>query len=151
MVCLADRQPIPCRPSPIPVMRLTKTAWYTLGVIFAAASIAIHYEVKIVLRQQKSGSVQELGNVKVGQQAPDFTLQDLAGNPVTLASYRGKKTVLVDFWATWCSPCRMAMPDLQDTLDLYRNRGLEILSVNQGENVEDVRSFINRKKYTFHV
>lgn len=45
----------------------------------------------------------------------------------------------------------MAMPGLQDLQDQFRNRGLEILSLNQGEPVEQVRSFINRKKYTLHV
>jgi peroxiredoxin len=132
-------------------MKLPKIAWISLGALFALATIAIHYEVKIGLHQQRSGSVHKLGNVEVGQPAPDFSLPDLSTNTVTLSLYRGQKVVLMDFWATWCGPCRMAMPDLQDLQDKFKDRGFEILSVNQGESAEQVRNFIQRKKYTFHV
>jgi peroxiredoxin len=132
-------------------MKLPNAAWIGLGVLFALASIAIHYEVKIGLHQQNSGSVREMGNVKDGESAPDFSLPDLSSNSVTLSRYRGHKVVLMDFWATWCGPCRMAMPGLQDLQDKFKDRGLEILSINQRESVEPVSSFIQRKKYTFHV
>ena len=94
--------------------------------------------------------MREMGNLKVGQPAPDFTLQDLSGHPVTLSSYRGQKVVLMDFWATWCGPCRMAMPSLQDLADKFKDHSLEILSVNQGESADQVRNFVERRKYTFH-
>jgi len=131
--------------------RLSKIFWIIGGVLFAVASIAIHYEVKFVMHHQSAGAVQEMGNLKVGQEAPDFTLQDLSGQPVNLNSYRGQKVVLMDFWATWCGPCRMAMPDLQDLADKFKDRGLEILSVNQGESADQTRNFIEHRKYTFHV
>jgi peroxiredoxin len=131
--------------------KLPKIIWIIGGVLFTAASIAIHYEVKFVMHQQHSGAVEEMGNVKDGEPAPDFSLPDLSGNTVTLSSYRGRKVILMDFWATWCGPCRMAMPDLQGLQDKFKDRGLEILSVNQGESAEQVSSFIQRKKYTFHV
>ena len=132
-------------------MKLPKIAWISLGVLLALASIAIHYEVKIGLHQQHGGSVREMGNVKVGQPAPDFSLPDLSTNTITLNSYRGQKAVLMDFWATWCGPCRMAMPGLQELQDKFKDRGLEILSVNQGETADQAGNFIQRKKYSFHV
>jgi peroxiredoxin len=122
-----------------------------IGVlIFVLASLAIQYEVKVVMHRGNGGSVKEMGNLKVGQPAPDFLLQDVAGHPVSLKSYRGQKVVLMDFWATWCGPCRMAMPGLQDLADKFKDGSLEILSVNQGEAADQVRSFVEKKKYTFH-
>lgn len=131
--------------------RSPKIFWIIAGVLFAAASVAINYQVKFVMHHQSVGSVQEMGNIKVGQLAPDFTLQDLSGHAVTLSAYRGQKVVLIDFWATWCGPCRMAMPGLQELADKYHDHGLEILSVNQGEPADHVRDFIQHEKYTFHV
>jgi peroxiredoxin len=131
--------------------KVPKIVWIIGGVLFAVASIAIHYEVKFVMHNQGAGSVQEMGNVKVGEPAPDFSLPDLSTNIVTLSSYRGQKVVLMDFWATWCGPCRMAMPGLQELQEKFKDHGLEIFSVNQGEAAGQVGSFIQRKKYTFHV
>jgi peroxiredoxin len=131
--------------------KLPKIFWIIVGVLFAAASVAINYQVKYVMHHQGVGSVQVMGNIKVGQPAPDFTLQDLSGHPVALSGYRGQQVVLMDFWATWCGPCRMAMPGLQELADKYRDHGLEILSVNQGEPADHVRDFIQHEKYTFHV
>ncbi|MGO8699068.1 MAG: TlpA family protein disulfide reductase [Limisphaerales bacterium] len=126
--------------------------WLFALAAFAAATVWINYEVKVKVQGgQGSGSVLEMGNVKVNQPAPDFSALDLSGNAVSLASFRGHKVVLLDFWATWCGPCRMAMVALQDLQDKYKNQGLEILSLNQAEPADNVRQFINRKKYGFHV
>jgi len=120
--------------------------------VFAAATIWINYEVKVnVQGGHAGGSVHEMGNVKLGQPAPDFSVPDLSGNKVSLSAYRRQKVVLLDFWATWCGPCRMAMVGLQTLQDKYKGQGLEILSLNQGEPADQVRQFINRKKYGFHV
>ena len=131
-------------------MKLPRPAWIVLGALFAAASLAIHYEVKIRMHQ-RAGSVNELGRIKVSESAPDFTLLDLAGQPVSLSSFRGKKAVLIDFWATWCGPCKAAMPGLQDLSDKFKDRGLQVVTIDQGERVEQVRYFIERKKYSFQV
>jgi peroxiredoxin len=119
--------------------------------LFVIGSIGIQYEVKIGLNHGGGGTVQQMGNIKVGEPAPDFSLQDLPGHATSLASYRGQKVVLLDFWATWCPPCRMSMPGLQKLEEDFKGRGLEILSVNQGEASDEVRHFIDRKKYSFHV
>jgi peroxiredoxin len=119
--------------------------------LFVIGSIAIQYEVKVGLNHGGSGTAQHLGSIQVGGPAPDFSLQDLSGHATSLASYRGQKVVLLDFWATWCPPCRMSMPGLQKLEEDFKGRGLEILSVNQGEAADEVRHFIDRKKYSFHV
>src|SRR5258707_3798934 len=126
----------------------SKTRKVILGAaltVFAAATLWINYEVKVnVQGGHGSGSVREMGNVKQGQPAPDFTAFDLSSNTVSLASYRGQKVVLLDFWATWCGPCRMAMVGLQGLQEKFKDRGFEMLSVNQGEPASQVSQFINR-------
>jgi peroxiredoxin len=131
-------------------MKGRKLAWIVAGALFAVASIAIHYEVKIAMHQ-RSGSVHELGHLKVSEPAPDFTLRDLAGESVTLSSFQGKKAVYIDFWATWCGPCRAGLPGLQDLSDKFKDQGLEVVTIDQGESLEQVRYFIDRKKYSFRV
>jgi peroxiredoxin len=80
------------------------------------------------------------GILHIGDTAPDFKLQDLAGNTVALSDFRGQP-VLVNFWATWCAPCRIEMPELQAAYETYRDEDLVILALNQDEAPEAVRSF----------
>jgi len=126
--------------------------WIVAGILFAAATIWINYEVKVNIQAAASdGTSRQMGNIKVGQPAPDFIAKDLADRTVNLSDYHGQKVVLLDFWATWCEPCRMAMPGLQGVLDDFKDRGLEILSVNQGESSEQAAGFMKKKGYGFHV
>jgi thiol-disulfide isomerase/thioredoxin len=71
-----------------------------------------------------------------GKPAPNFTLQDLSGNKVSLASYKGRPLV-VDFWATWCAPCQIEIPWFEKLHDQYAGQGLEILGVSADELDKD--------------
>ena len=64
--------------------------------------------------------------------APDFAIKDLQGASLSLASYKGKVLVL-NFWATWCPPCRREIPDFIETYRGYKDKGLEILGVSVDE------------------
>jgi cytochrome c biogenesis protein CcmG, thiol:disulfide interchange protein DsbE len=66
---------------------------------------------------------------QVGFTAPDFTLDSLAGDPITLTDLRGKVVVL-NFWASWCPPCRAEMPALNVVYEKHRDQGLVVLGVN---------------------
>jgi len=72
--------------------------------------------------------------------APDFTLPQLDGQQLQLSSYRGK-VVLLDFWATWCVPCRAEIPEFIEFQKKYGERGLQIIGVSMDDGPEPVRTF----------
>lgn len=83
------------------------------------------------------------------RQTADFTLQDLQGKPWHLRELKGK-IVLVNFWATWCPPCRKEMPDLQALYDKYKDQGFLVLSISD-EEMAKVSPFISERKITYPV
>lgn len=81
-------------------------------------------------------------------QASDFTLLDVDGNSHRLSDYRGK-VMIVNFWATWCPPCREEMPSLQRAWDQVRDEGIVVLAIDVGENREAVSAFLGRVPMDF--
>lgn len=80
----------------------------------------------------------------------DFTLEDLNGSKVTLSGLKGKK-VFLNFWATWCPPCKAEMPDIEKLYQETKEDDLVILAVNVGEDKKTVQDFIADNKYNFSV
>ena len=67
--------------------------------------------------------------VEVGGAAPDFMLKDISGKDTTLSSYKGK-VVLLEFWATWCPPCKESIPEMVELHKKYRDRGFTVLGIS---------------------
>lgn len=80
------------------------------------------------------------GILDVGDEAYDFTLNDFDGNQVSLADFRGQP-VIVNFWATWCAPCRIEMPALQAAYEKHQDEKLVILALDQDEPVQVARDY----------
>ncbi len=85
-----------------------------------------------------------------GAMAPDFRLPDLRGQSLNLSAYRGK-VVLLDFWATWCEPCREETPHLVDLQDKYGGQGLQVIGVSMDDGPDPVRDFYQRFKMNYPV
>ena len=88
--------------------------------------------------------------VEVGNLAPDFQLQNLDGQTVSLGNLQGKP-VLINFWATWCPPCRDEMPYIQEIYEEWSDKELVVLAINIGESSSKVEEFIQSHNLSFTV
>ncbi|MBL8023817.1 MAG: redoxin domain-containing protein [Elusimicrobia bacterium] len=82
--------------------------------------------------------------------APGFSLQDTNGKTVSLADFKGK-VVFLDFWATWCPPCRISMPDVEKLHRHFQGKPVQVLGLNLDENPEKVKRFVEQKKIPYPV
>jgi peroxiredoxin len=79
-----------------------------------------------------------------GAKFPDFDVKDTAGKPISIADYKGK-VVLLDFWATWCAPCRAELPNLISTYEKYHDKGFEVIGVSLDQDEQKLASFTKEK------
>ncbi len=85
---------------------------------------------KVPLIKSLKARLAEMKVVAVGQKAPDFTMNDVNGNPITLSSIIGSKLLLIDFWAAWCNPCRQENPNLVKVYNQFHKKGFDVLGVS---------------------
>ncbi|MEJ4089158.1 TlpA disulfide reductase family protein [Galbibacter orientalis] len=99
--------------------------------------------------------VEKIKSNLISEAAAEFALKDMEGKEVSLSSLKGK-VVILDFWATWCGPCKASFPEMQQLVEKYKdNENVAILFVNTFENTpkreKDITDFITKNKYDFHV
>lgn len=129
----------------------------SIVLIMALVVIMVVTFVKNQIEKNNALSKEELGlevGIEKGQYAPDFTLTTLDGEELTLSDLKGKKVVL-NFWATWCPPCKKEMPHLQK---YYENNAkkdnVEIVAVNltyYNQTIEQVKEFVKSYNITFPI
>ncbi|HEX2922362.1 MAG TPA: TlpA disulfide reductase family protein [Bacteroidales bacterium] len=106
-----------------------------------------------LLKTQEMIAVQEMlkaqKTVAIGQKAPDFTLNDVNGNPISLSSKIGSKLLLVDFWAGWCGPCRQENPNVVKVYNEFNKKGFDIFGVSLDQTKESWTKAIADDKLTW--
>ena len=115
----------------------------TRAIILAALAAAVFYALYSNLTRETRGTLQ------VGDQAPDFVLTDASGKEHQLSGYKGKG-VFLNFWGTWCEPCKKEMPHMEKMSKEYKDQ-VEILAVNVGESEFQVNTFAEQYGLTFPI
>ncbi len=127
-------------------LRLAFAAMLVVAAAFAVVLLLDQDQASDGLSQDSSAS----STGWVGTQAPDFKLSSMDGSLVSLKDLKGKAVVL-NFWATWCIPCRTEMPELQHVYSERGNEGLVILAVNVEESQGQVKEYLDEMQLTLPV
>ncbi|MBO2537616.1 thiol-disulfide oxidoreductase ResA [Rummeliibacillus suwonensis] len=116
------------------------------GVIAFILLVAVGYVLynEIFIKQQATQTAAD------GPKAPQFSLSDLDGVEHKLADYKGKG-VLINFWATYCPPCKKEMPYLESAYKDYKDQGVEVLAIDAGEPMLIVNQFLADKNVSFPI
>ncbi len=120
---------------------MSKNIAYGLGILLLA--LFLYMSVFTTTGDVRTG-------ISKGSPFPDFKGKTIDGREIDTSSLRGK-IVLVNFWATWCPPCRSEMPLFQRVYGKYRDQGFEIIGVSTDSSVEVVRKFVREYRLTFPI
>ncbi|MFJ5714848.1 peroxiredoxin family protein [Neobacillus sp. NPDC093127] len=140
-------------------LKLTNFMILQPTLIFLFAVMSGYFLLNLVLTE-KHPNVSTSSTIKAekigleeGNMAPDFQLMMIDGTEIKLSNMRGKKVIL-NFWATWCPPCKAEIPHMQDFYEAQDNNKVELLAINQTsseKNTQSVKEFVKERKLTFPV
>jgi peroxiredoxin len=140
-------------PQPAPPAKPSPVRWIAAGA--AGVAVAL-FAMPLLLGgpdPAETAATPEAPGVCAAKKAPaklDFTVKDMNGATVRLADYKGK-VVLLNYWATWCGPCKVEIPDLVALQDRYRDKGFVVLGVSQDDDPETLRKFASAFKMNYPV
>ncbi len=126
--------------------------WFTLGLVVSLGVMAsLGYAEERVAQQAPVGSPATTTPMGENLPAPDFTLSTPSGASLSLSELRGK-VVLLNFWATWCVPCRKEMPAIEALYQRYKDRGLEVVAISLDKiDAAPVEAFAKEVGVTYRV
>jgi cytochrome c biogenesis protein CcmG, thiol:disulfide interchange protein DsbE len=119
----------------------------TIAVILIFVSCAAGYSCS---KKHEGADNKPLASAQAGGVAPDFRLQDLKGSDITLSQFKGK-VVLLEFWATWCPPCRATIPELVSIQQKYKDRDFVVLGISIDDEGADLRTELLNFSREFHI
>jgi peroxiredoxin len=156
-MAMSDPQNLPDTPSsaaPAAASKPTPVRWVAAGA--AGVAVAL-FALPWLLGgdpEPTSGAVEsEAAGICLAKTGPaklDFTLKDMNGASVRLADYKGK-VILLNYWATWCGPCKVEIPDLVALQNEYKDKGFVVLGVSQDDDPETLRSFAGAFKMNYPI
>ncbi len=123
---------------------------YLLLALLVVATVPLVWKAKSLEKRLFGHAEQQ---ALLNKPAPEFTLATLAGESISTKDYRGKKKLVVSFWASWCGPCRMELPELQAFYERYHAAGgtFEVLAISTDENRLEAERYVRNTKLTFPV
>ena len=132
------------------LVRASRIYWVKYAVII----LGMFLGVILILKNSSAESRNETLSLGVQEyatpvEAVDFTLKDLDNKRISLKNYRGK-VVMLNFWATWCTPCRLEMPSMEKLHRQFKDTGFVVLAVAAGEKAEGVTAFVKEYHITFY-
>ena len=122
-----------------------RARYWTRRILMGSMVLMIGYALYTTVTNEKKKDPPSSG-----EPAPDFQLKTLDGGTVKLSDLRGKG-VLINFWATWCSPCRKEIPAMQKVYEKYKDRGFEVVAVNIAETKPAISGFTRQLGLTLPV
>ncbi len=125
-----------------------RLAGLVIALCLAAGALAVAPRVDLGVRAPSAGPGPSVaivaGSPLLGRPAPDFTLPDLDGQLVSLSDYRGRP-VLLNFWASWCEPCKIEFPLFQAAREQHAAEGLEILGIIHDDSADAAAAFVEEE------
>ncbi|MEQ6388324.1 thiol-disulfide oxidoreductase ResA [Bacillaceae bacterium S4-13-58] len=119
-----------------------KRFWFRLLLLLVLVGLTIIFIVNSLQDEKK--------RIDTGDMAPDFILETLDGEKVQLSDYRGQG-VFLNFWATYCPPCKEEMPYMENQYHYFKDKGVTVLAVDVGEPKVTVEGFVNEYGLTFPI
>ena len=130
-----------------------ETSYELKQFTYGAAADAAPFGLPSELRRVKELSPWDEARIKkqlVGKSAPDLQVLDIQGKTISLADLRGK-TVLLDFWTTWCPPCQADAPSIEKLNEKYGNKNLAVIGISVSEDREIVESYLKKHPHNYPV
>ena len=123
---------------------------YVLIFVVGLVAVSVGLFVKAQNTERVTKAPQAQGVVSTSEKAPDFSLSTIDGGTISLSEFRGKKSVVLDFWTSWCPNCRRDMPKLSQMYEKHRDN-IEVIGINLQENPDIIERYISSADIVFPI